>query len=55
MPEYEFFCRACSKAFSKTLTLKDYEQDSVAWPHCGSKDVERRFSSFYAVTPKKSA
>jgi putative FmdB family regulatory protein len=55
MPEYEFFCHDCSKPFTKTLTLNEYEEGSVACPECSSDNVERRFSSFYAVTSKKSA
>ncbi|HEX9120246.1 MAG TPA: FmdB family zinc ribbon protein [Terriglobales bacterium] len=55
MPQYEFFCHACSKPFSKALTLKEYEEGGVACPDCGSDDVEQRLSSFYAVTSKKSA
>jgi putative FmdB family regulatory protein len=55
MPTYEFFCHACAKAFSEALTLQEYEEGEVACPDCGSDDVERRFSSFYAVTSKKSA
>ena len=55
MPTYEFFCHACVKPFSKTLTLKEYEEGTVVCPDCGGDDVERRLSSFYAVTSKKSA
>jgi putative FmdB family regulatory protein len=55
MPTYEFFCHACSKHFSKTLTLAEYEEGEVVCPDCGSDDVEQRLSSFYAVTSKKSA
>ena len=55
MPTYEFFCHACSKPFSKMLTLKEYEEGTVACPRCGSDDVEQRLSSGYAVTYKKSA
>ncbi|HEX9119852.1 MAG TPA: zinc ribbon domain-containing protein, partial [Terriglobales bacterium] len=55
MPTYEFFCHACSKPFSKTLTLAEYEEGEVVCPDCGSDDVEQRISKFYAVTSKKSA
>jgi putative FmdB family regulatory protein len=55
MPEYEFFCHACSKPFSMTLTLKEYEEGTVSCPNCDSSDVEQRLSSFYAFTSKKSA
>jgi putative FmdB family regulatory protein len=55
MRTYEFFCHGCAKPFSKTLTLKEYEEGTVVCPDCGSDDVEQRLSSFYAVTSKKSA
>jgi putative FmdB family regulatory protein len=55
MPEYEFFCHACKKPFTKTLTLDQYEKDRITCPKCGSKKVEQRVSAFYAVTSKKSA
>jgi putative FmdB family regulatory protein len=55
MPVYEFFCHACAKAFSKILTLKEYEEGGVECPNCGSNEVEQAVSSFYPVTSKKSA
>jgi len=55
MPRYEFFCHACTKVFSKTLTMSEYEEDEITCPHCGSEDVEQSWSAFYAITSKKSA
>jgi putative FmdB family regulatory protein len=55
MPQYEYFCHACTQTFSKTLTLTEYQESNVSCPICGSDDVEQRLSSFYAVTSKKSA
>jgi RNA polymerase subunit RPABC4/transcription elongation factor Spt4 len=37
------------------LKLVDYEEGDIVCPHCGSKDVEQRWSAFYAITSKKSA
>ena len=53
MSDYEFFCHACSKPFSRTLTPGEYEEGSVICPHCGSKEVEQRW--FYAATAKQDA
>jgi DNA-directed RNA polymerase subunit RPC12/RpoP len=54
MSDYEFFCHACSRPFSKTLTPGEHEEGSVACPHCGSKEeVEQRW--FYAATAKHDA
>jgi putative FmdB family regulatory protein len=55
MPHYEFFCHACKKAFSKALSIVDYEEREVLCPHCGSKDVEQCWSAFSVLTSKKSA
>jgi putative FmdB family regulatory protein len=55
MPHYEFFCHNCKKLFSKILSLVDYEEGEVVCPHCGSKEVEQRWSAFSVITSKKSA
>jgi putative FmdB family regulatory protein len=55
MPHYEFFCHECKKLFAKILSLVDYEEDEVLCPHCGSKEVEQRWSAFSVLTTKKSA
>src|SRR5712664_838108 len=46
MPHYEFFCPDCNKFFDKILSLVDYEEGEVQCPHCGSKNVEQRWSAF---------
>ncbi len=55
MPHYEYFCLDCKKKFAKVLTLAEYDKKKVACPHCGSHKVEQSYSSFFAVTSKKSA
>jgi len=55
MPQYEFFCNACKKTFSRTLTIVEQGKEKIACPHCGSHKVEQRWSAFSAVTSKKSA
>jgi putative FmdB family regulatory protein len=55
MPHYECFCRDCKKLFLKILSLVDYERGEVVCPHCGSKNVEQRWSGFTVITAKKSA
>jgi putative FmdB family regulatory protein len=49
MPHYEFFCHACKKTFSKILALVDYEEGGVTCPHCGTHDVEQRWSAFSVI------
>jgi hypothetical protein len=36
------------------MTVTEYEKKKVKCPKCGSKKVEQRLASFYAVTSKKS-
>jgi putative FmdB family regulatory protein len=55
MPNYEFFCHACKKTFSKILTIAEHDKEKTTCPHCGSHKVEQRWSAFSAVTSKKSA
>jgi putative FmdB family regulatory protein len=54
MPQYEFYCHACKKTFSKILTLVDYEAGGVVCPHCGSQKVEQSWSVFSVITSRKS-
>ena len=54
MPQYNFFCLSCKKAFSKILTISEHEKGEIACPHCKSKNIEQRWAAFYAVTSKKS-
>ena len=44
----------CQKAFSKTLTLQEYEEGEVTCPDCGSKNVVQTLTTFFAVGSKKS-
>src|SRR5438094_6414996 len=39
MPHYEFFCHACKKTFSKSLTVAAHEKENIVCPHCRSKNV----------------
>jgi putative FmdB family regulatory protein len=55
MPTYEFFCKGCKKTFAKVLTIARLDKETIACPHCGSKNVEQHWSAFSAVTSKKSA
>ncbi len=55
MPYYDYYCKSCQKPFSKVLTIDQHEKGRVRCPHCNGSDVEQRYSTFYAVTSKKSA
>jgi putative FmdB family regulatory protein len=55
MPIYEYLCKDCHEAFTKTLTIAVHDKESITCPKCGSKNVRQEFTAFYPVTSKKSA
>ncbi|WP_035359197.1 FmdB family zinc ribbon protein [Edaphobacter aggregans] len=55
MPHYDYLCNGCKKTFSSVLTMSEHDTSKPACPHCGSHDVEQQWSTFSAVTSKKSA
>ncbi len=56
MPVYEFFCRRCKKAFTAEMHVSEHDAGVAKCPKCELKDhVEKRMSSFTAVTSRKSA
>lgn len=54
MPVYEYLCRKCGKSFEQVETVKEHDPSKVRCPECKSKKVERRWTSVFAVTSKKS-
>jgi len=54
MPIYEFLCRACGHVFEIMLWRLGYDITQIRCPRCESHDVERRWSSVFAITSKKS-
>ncbi len=54
MPQYEFTCLACKKKFSLVLSISQYEKRKFKCPRCGSKKLEQRWATVYAITSKKS-
>jgi putative FmdB family regulatory protein len=55
MLDYEFYCHACNKTFTKILTLVDYEAGGFACPNCGSQRVQQSWTVFSTITSRKSA
>jgi putative FmdB family regulatory protein len=56
MPEYEFYCRRCEKPFTAVMHVAEHDVDVAECPECHRKeDVEKRLSTFSAVTSRKSA
>jgi putative FmdB family regulatory protein len=54
MPVYEFLCKKCGKSFEVIASISQYDATKVRCPGCKSRKVERRWSSVFAKTSKKS-
>jgi len=55
MPAYEYVCKDCDREFVVFLTVKEYDAKPVVrCPHCGSDNVVKRITAFFAKTSKKS-
>jgi len=54
MPTYVFTCKACSERFEKAMSVAEREAARVTCPKCGSGEVDRVFSSFFAKTSRKA-
>ncbi|MFW5947355.1 MAG: FmdB family zinc ribbon protein [Gemmatimonadota bacterium] len=54
MPRYEYRCLECDEVFECCEGMEEHETSQPECPKCGSRKVERVFSSFYAKTRKKS-
>ncbi len=55
MPVYEFFCTSCQEPFTAVMHVAEHDASVPECPKCGRKDdVQKRLSSFTAVTSRKS-
>ncbi len=55
MPAYEYECKDCNKEFTVFLSLKEFdEHPEIKCPHCGSDNVGKIISGFFAKTSRKS-
>jgi putative FmdB family regulatory protein len=55
MPEYEYTCKKCKKDFSIFLSFKEIEEKpEIKCSHCGSDNIQKKITSFFAKTESKS-
>jgi putative FmdB family regulatory protein len=55
MPEYEYICSKCGRAFSAFFSFKEFEAKlAVRCPQCQSDQVTKQITGFFAKTSKKS-
>ena len=56
MPDYEFFCRKCSKRFTAHMSIEEHDRRVAGCPECKSeREVERTISHFNVQTTRKSS
>jgi putative FmdB family regulatory protein len=54
MPQYEYYCQDCKKAFEVVLTLEEHDKSKIKCPNCQGKNTQQEAAAFFAVTSKKS-
>jgi putative FmdB family regulatory protein len=55
MPEYDYVCSKCGKAFAVFFSFKELEaKPTVRCPQCQSDQVKKQITGFFAKTSKKS-
>ena len=54
MPLYEFICLDCKKEFAVVMSMKERETEKIKCTHCGSENVQQRFTSVFTKVSKKS-
>jgi len=54
MPVYAYSCLDCKRKFNEVKPVSAYDPKKVRCPKCGSKNVERVWTSVFVGTSKKS-
>ena len=54
MPAYDFKCEKCSKKFSLSMSISEYEKTKFRCPKCKSLKVKQMITPFQVTTSKKS-
>ncbi len=54
MPVYEYKCEKCGETFSLVMGIKEKEKTEIKCPKCQSNQIKPVYSTFFAVTSKKS-
>ena len=54
MPTYEYLCEKCGEAFSRIMSMREYETGKVTCPKCNSPKVKQQLGEFIAKTSRKT-
>ena len=54
MPRYEYFCDACRKEVTLTMTMGEHDKGTAVCPECQGGALRPLVGSFFAQTSRKS-
>ena len=54
MPVYEYFCEACNKEVSLTMSISEHDRAQASCPECGRRELRPLVGSFFSKTSRKS-
>jgi putative FmdB family regulatory protein len=54
MPVYEYYCDACQREISVTMSMSERERAQPACPHCGGTALRPQVGTFFSRTSRKS-
>jgi putative FmdB family regulatory protein len=54
MPRYDYFCDACRKEVTLTMTMGEHDKGSAVCPECQGRSLRPLVGSFFAQTSRKS-
>ena len=54
MPLYEYYCDACKKEVTLTMTISEHDRGEATCPECKGKRLKPLVGTFFAKTSRKS-
>ena len=54
MPHYDFYCEACKKEVSLTMSIGERERGDFKCPGCGRKELQALMGTFFSKTSRKA-
>lgn len=54
MPRYDYYCDACRKEVTLTMSIAEHEKAAAACPECKGRSLRPLVGAFFAQTSRKS-
>jgi putative FmdB family regulatory protein len=54
MPRYDYYCDACQKEVTLTMTMSEHDTVAAACPECQGRPLRPLVGAFFARTSRKS-